>query len=183
MEDMKSVGIVGRTIIAALCAVPVQFVFFLLVLVFLNITGYFFPALLSFDWASSLGMPGEVLRFLEIWGLGILIYIVNLVCYIVFATVIEVKLRYELLCTLVIAFIVLAISASRARGGWINLGFEQFFADAFFTSMILFAVFSLCSVLLDEFTAVREWVQILLSAVLALTLGSVLAFLLWTVLR
>jgi len=114
---------------------------------------------------------------------GILIYIVNLVCYIVFATTMKVKLRYELLCTLAITFIVLAISATRARGGWINLGFEQFFADAFLTSMTMFAIFTLSSVLLDKFSAMREWMKILLSFALSLIIGSGPAFLLWTAFR
>ena len=164
---------------AAVLATPLQIAFLLLAGILTQILNGLFPGFISFDWTSSLGIQGAALRFLEPWTLGILIYIANLLCYIALVAAKKVKLRYEQLCTLVVTVIILAIISARTSRGFFD--FEQLFADTFLTSMTLFAVFTLSSVLLDKFSEMREWIKILLSFVLSVTIGSFLAFLLWTI--
>ena len=167
-------------VFVVLAAIPLQFLFLLLALFLGGTIVHFLLSAFSLLRPSSLSLSNTVSNFLEAWTLGIPLYLVNLTCYIVFATAAKVKPRYTLLSTLAIAFIFLAIiNANRTPRGFFDFG--QFFADAFLSSMALFAVFTLSSVLLDKFSGMREWVKILLSFVLSLPIGSILAFRIWMV--
>ena len=183
MSANNSVELKNRIIAATMVAVPLQFVFLFLAGILMELIRWIFPSFFSFSWVPSQYIPSAVSDFGGILAFGISIYIVNVICYIVFVAAMKVKLRYELLSTLAISFIILALynATRRRRGHFDFLGLEQGLTDTYLTSMTMFAVFTLSAVLLDKFSEMREWIKILLTFVLALIGGSGLSFLIWRI--
>lgn len=110
-----------------------------------------------------------------------IIYIINVLAYLIFVFAKKIKRRYELLGTLAVAFSIFAATTDIRRPARL-LEIGHFFAIAFLAAMMMFAVFTLLTVLLDKYTEMRELAKISISFGSSLILGSVLSYAVWWVL-
>jgi len=166
-----------------LLALPVQFILLVLAMLLLGGLVAVFPTMHTFF--AELGFQSKTLEFLEVWNLGIMIYVLNVISYTIFEQVKKIKLRYDLLCTLVISSVFLVIF----RILFPPRGLGHFFPDlglyivkAYVSATILFATFTRLSILLDKFTQKEEWVKRLSAFVIAMIFGGIFSYLIWMLL-
>ena len=176
--------IVFRILMTIILPLPIIALSYWVGLLMMNPIYLFWHRLLGFDWTAGGSIRIDPRRFLEFWHTGFGMYIVNVAFYTLLALKAKIKIRYETLAGLVITFIVFA-NPHNLRGPsrsviLADLGYSVIYALLF--AMIMFAIFTLSTILLDKLTKMTEPKKILLSFGTSCVVGFFVSWLVWLIL-
>ena len=182
MNKVDKIDIVGRAVLTIVLSIPLETVFLVLAVGLIGNIYFYFTDLFSHSVVAGISIQ----FFFESWFFGFGIYILHVTLYIFFILLIKVKIRYDLLGALIIAIIVSRILWITPSSGGGFLDFSSWWreiSNAFLFAMIMFAVFTISTVVLDRLkNQAKEWQKILWSVGISFVLGTLLSLLIWLIL-
>ena len=187
-SDNKSKNILFRTLLVVILAIPVGFIFLWLGMFMTQDIFLFWHEFLELDWRPFSNIQVEIQRWLEFWHNALGIHIIYVMLYSVFMLSKKIKIRYDLLGAAITVFVFSAVvfdmRAPEIPRGMAPVGGDwgYIWSYSFLFAMIMFAIFTLATVLLDKRTKLREWKKILLSFGVSVVAGFFVSWLVWTIL-
>ena len=184
-----------RVILVLILAVPAGFAFWMLSLFIIGRIYLFLYEVVGLDWFAlsnfnlSSRLRGDTREFLILWhtgGFGI--YTIHVILYSILALILnflcksKIRFKYDLLCILVVFFVISIIYNIRGPRGMIPIhwGRELMYPSLF--AMLTFAIFTLATALLDKHSKMREAPKILLSFAVSGVVGFFVSWLVWAIL-
>jgi len=174
-----------RVALVAVLALPAEIIIFSIGLM---MTGGIYLSLhefLGFDWIAYGTVRIDARRFLEFWFTGLGIHVIHVLAYTIVALTAKIKIRYDLLGALIVASTLFMITGDMRRPGGRGIilrGLEYHVIYALLFAMIMFATFTVTTILLDKYTKWREMTKISLSFTLSCLLGGAISYAVWIIL-
>ena len=158
--------VLSQVILVSILAIPMGFVSHLLGMLITWHIYLFWHEALGFDWTAYSTITVHFRRWVEFWHSGLGMHLIYVITYSIPALTKKVKIRYDLLGMLLVAFIFSAVvfdMRALVRGSFVGGDWGYSIAYSFLFAMIMFAMFTLATALLDKHSKMREPPKILLS--------------------
>jgi len=184
-HEMTPKLLIQRIILVVLLSISAEALFWMIGLGMTSNIYLFWHGFFGFDWTAHSSVRIDIRRFLEFWHTGFGILIVHILFYSLVQLIFKIKIKYDLLAALVIAFITLLVAfkvdMTTPRGTILgDMGYSM--AYSFLFAIIMFAIFNLLILLSDESTQIKEPIKILLSFGVSSLLGYFVSWLIWIIL-
>ena len=137
------------------------------------------------NFVTNTSIQQQVSDFLTSIYMGLVYYVANIIFYAFFALALDIRLRYELLISLVV-FVFLSTIYNTVNNvrSISSISFSYYvraldFAMVF--CMIVLALFTLLTVVFDKFTRMKELAKVLLSFLLPLVISVLFQYFTWVI--